>query len=100
MGHKLAMTLIYVTGVCLTFLVNKNWTFSHQGRYREAFAGYGLIYLLGYVINFGALYLFVDILGYRHEWVQGVMILAIAALMFLLQRYFVFKPSGKEVQDN
>jgi putative flippase GtrA len=91
-GHKLAMTILYVTGVCLTFVFNKNWTFSHRGQYRKTFIGYILIYLLGYLVNFSALYLFVDRLEFPHQLVQGVMILVIAVLMFLLQKFLLFTP--------
>jgi putative flippase GtrA len=90
MGHKLAMTILYATGVCLTFLFNKNWTFSHRGRYRRTFIGYIFIYLLGYIVNFSALYVFVDRLEFPHQLVQGVMILVIAVLMFLLQKFLLF----------
>ncbi len=31
MGHKIAMTLLYVVGVSLTFLLNRNWSFRQNG---------------------------------------------------------------------
>ena len=94
-GHKTAMTALYATGVCLTFLFNRNWTFGHSGRLRKSFAAYLGIYLFGYVVNYCALLIFVDRLGFRHEWVQGVMILFIAVLMFALQKFFVFAPKAE-----
>ena len=91
MGHKLAMSLLYATGVTLTFLFNKNWTFGHRGEYRKTFIGYLLIYLLGYVVNLVALMVLVDRMGFQHQWVQGMMILVIAVMTFLMQKFLLFR---------
>ena len=91
MGHKTAMTILYATGVCLTFLFNRNWTFAHSGHVPTAFVGYIVLYAFGYLVNFFALLFFVDTLGYDHRWVQGVMILALAVFFFLAQKLLVFR---------
>ena len=91
---KLAMTLLYVLGVVQTFAFNKRWSFRHGGMRGLAFARYCVSYALGYLLNLGALLLFVDRLGYLHQVVQGVMILALAILLFLLQKYWVFRPNA------
>lgn len=91
MGHKTAMSILYVTGVCLTFVFNRNWTFGHGGHLPRAFAAYIGLYAFGYLINFLALYLLVDRLGYDHRWVQGTMILTLAVFFFLAQKFLVFR---------
>ena len=90
-GYKTTMTLLYAVGVSLTFGFNRNWTFSHQGHVTKAFIAYVLIYAFGYVFNLVALYVLVDKFGFRHQWVQGFMILILAVLLFTLQKYLVFR---------
>ena len=90
-GHKTAMTLLYAGGVSLTFVINRNWTFSHQGHVTKSFITYLLTYVLCYVLNLVALYLLVDTFGYNHQWVQGLMVLFLAVLLFTLQKFFVFR---------
>ena len=90
LGHKLAMTVAYVIGVAQTFAFNRRWTFDHQGRLGASFVRYVASYGIGYFVNLLALAALVDHLELPHEWVQGAMILCIAGLVFLLQKYWVF----------
>lgn len=89
-GPKLAMTLTYGVGVLQTFLFNRRWSFRFNGTVGPALLRYIIAYGLGYLINFVALVWLVDRLGLSHVVVQGVMILIIATMLFLAQRYWVF----------
>lgn len=91
LGPKTAMSLLYVIGVLQTFALNRKWTFSHDGAAHAALIRYGCAYGLGYAINLLALYVCVDELHYPHAWVQGVMVIALAGMLFLLQKYWVFR---------
>nr|WP_316639094.1 GtrA family protein [uncultured Roseateles sp.] len=91
-GPKSAMSLLYAIGVAQTFLFNKRWTFGHQGSGRAALLRYCTAYGLGYVINLVVLLVLVDHWAWPHQWVQGVMILVLAAMLFLLQKFWVFRP--------
>jgi putative flippase GtrA len=84
------MTVLYVTGVLMTFVFNRNWSFAHNGVISSALIRYLLIYFLGFVVNWLALYLLADRAGMPHEWVQGAMILLLAIGLFLLQKFWVF----------
>lgn len=90
LGPKLAMSLLYGMGVLQTFLFNKRWTFEHRGAHRVVFFRYCAAYGFGYLINLAVLLVLVDRHGYPHEAVQGVMILSLAVMLFLLQKYWVF----------
>jgi putative flippase GtrA len=92
-GHKTAMTLSFVCGVVQGFFLNKNWTFKHPGNSRETLLKYLGVYAAAYAVNFFALFIFVDRLGYAHQLVQGVAILAIAAMLFITLRLWVFADS-------
>jgi len=91
LGPKTAMSLLYLIGVLQTFAFNRKWTFAHEGAAHAALLRYGCAYALGYAVNLVALYVCVDRLGYPHTWVQGVMVIALAGMLFLLQKYWVFR---------
>jgi putative flippase GtrA len=93
MEHKLAMTLLYALGVAQTFFFNKRWSFQHTGAHGPALLRYCISYALGYLINLIALFFAVDKLGYAHQIIQGVMVLSLAVFLFLLQKFWVFRPS-------
>lgn len=91
--HKTAMTVVYVTGVLLTFFANRVWSFKHRDVVRAAFVRYVIAYVLGYLLNLILLWLAVDLLSLPHQRVQAVAIVLVAICMFLLQKYWVFAPS-------
>lgn len=90
--HKLAMTGIYISGVIFTFLINKSWSFQHDGGTHSAFVRYALAYVIGYFINLGVLWLAVDCFHLPHQGVQAGAIFLVAICMFLLHKYWVFAP--------
>lgn len=89
---KLSMSLLYLVGVAQTFVFNKRWSFRHSGMHGIAFIRYCSAYGLGYVINLLVLVVLVDRMGYPHEIVQGGMVLLLAVMLFLLQKFWVFRP--------
>ena len=96
MGHKLAMTLLYALGVVQTFVFNRRWTFRFRGAVPGAAVRYLAAYAAGYAANFLSLYVFVDRLGVPHQAVQGASILAVAVLIFAMQKYWVFAPADPQ----
>ena len=94
---KLAMTLSFVAGVTYTFLMNGRWTFAHRGNKRHAYTRYWIIYGVAYILNLALLSLFVDVLGYKHQFVQGTLVCGIAVLLFLLQKFWVFRETASDV---
>ena len=93
-GHKLAMSLLYGVGLIQTFVLNKKWSFRFEGAATPALVRYVTVYAMGYVIQFLALMLLVDLMGLPHQWVMGVLILFVALLLFLAQKFWVFRPSS------
>ena len=91
--YKIAMTLLYVIGTLQTFALNARWTFKHRGNNKAPLLKYFLAYGACYLINISALIVFVDYIGLPHQVVQGVMILIITVVMFLLQKFWVFTSS-------
>lgn len=97
-GHKTAMTLLYVSGVLITFMANRNWSFEHHGFAQAAFVRYVLAYILGYLLNFSILWFAVDHLHFPHQGVQAVTIVTVAISLFLMHKYWVFAPKAGGVK--
>jgi len=90
MGPKLTMSGLYALGVAQTFWANRKWTFRFTGDGRPAQIRYCVSYAFGYVLNLVSLLIFVDWLQYPHQVVQGILILLLAGILFLLQKFWVF----------
>lgn len=90
LGHKTAMTVFYVAGIMIGFFLNRSWTFCDSGNIPTTFLRYATVYGLGYLVNYAGLYLLVDVLGFVHQFVQGMMILIVAGMLYVLQRHLVF----------
>lgn len=93
MGHEAAMTITFCLGALLGFFFNRNLTFRHRGDYRAALLRFMECYAILYMINFAALWFFAGRMGIAHQIVQGGAVLVIALLAFVLQRYWVFRPT-------
>lgn len=90
LGPKTAMTAVYALGILATFTFNSIWTFG-RGRPRAAsFVRYVVTYGVGYVLNLVLLWLFVDRLDMPHYAVQAASIVAVACVMFALNKFWVF----------
>jgi putative flippase GtrA len=94
-GYKVAMTILFLLGVLQTFFLNKRWTFSCQGREKSFFIKYLLVYGIAYFCNYLAMIIFVDDLGYPHQFVQGGMICFLAIILFFSQKFWVFQVQEK-----
>lgn len=92
LGHKTAMTFLYITGGLISFIVNRAWSFKHKGSGHSAFARYSVTYILGYLFNLALLWLFVDRLHQPHQFVQAVAIVLVAVSLFLMNKFWVFAP--------
>jgi putative flippase GtrA len=93
-GPKTTMSILYVVGTAISFVLNRNWSFRHDGTHGIALAKFVASYALGYLVNFCGLWLLVNRLGLPHQAVQAAMTLVVAALLFVLLRHFVFRTSA------
>jgi putative flippase GtrA len=99
MEPKLAVTVFYPLAVLYGYFAHKRVSFRHAGSLRDIWpmVRYVFVYVLGYVINIGFLYLFHDRLGYPHQLVQVVVIAILIFFFFFSLRYFVYKENKEEV---
>ena len=94
-GPKTAMTWIYLLGVLQAFFFNKKWSFRFAGAMAPAFVRYAAAYAMGYIVNLLALIVLVDQVGLPHQLIQGAMIVFVAVMLFLAQRYWVFPQTSR-----
>lgn len=87
---KPTMSFLYLSGVFVSFFTNSQLSFSYAGSMSKAFFRFLTVHALGYSINLLILFVFVDLLAYSHQYVQGMSILIIAIFLFIAFRYFVF----------
>ena len=90
---RLAMSALYIVGVSITFVVNKKWSFGHDGLSGSAFVRYVVAYVVGYLINLGLLSFGVEQLHLPHQAVQAAAIIIVAICLFLMHKFWVFTPS-------
>jgi putative flippase GtrA len=89
-GPKAAMTAAFGTGVVVSYLFNRHWTFEHTGALTTSAPRYAGTYVIAYLVNVVSLVLLVDIAELPHEAVMLALIVGTALLTFTLQRLWVF----------
>jgi len=88
---KAAMSMLFVVGVSISFFLNRRWTFVHTGSIVASSIRFGAVFSVGYLINLGILYVFVDIYGFAHQFVQLAAMATLVLYFFVTLKIFVFK---------
>jgi putative flippase GtrA len=92
---KIVMSFLYAISVLFGFLLNRKWTFKHKGNFLNTGTRYIISHALGYLVNLSILVVMVDKFGYSHQWVQAISIIIVAFFLFLIFKFFVFKPTER-----
>ncbi|MFS0758104.1 GtrA family protein [Noviherbaspirillum sp. 1P10PC] len=100
MGPKTAMSLLYLIGTLQTFVFNKRWSFQYHGTDKMVLVRYLATYGFGYALNLVMLIILVDYANLPHLIVQATMIVAVAGLTFILQKFWVFAPSNAPLKNS
>lgn len=87
----IAMTTLYALGLVQTYVFNRRWSFSYKLESKVVFIRYCSVYIGGYIATLATFHVFVDVLKFNHQWIQGVMIIVVAILTFVLHKFWVFK---------
>lgn len=90
---KLAVTLLYPVGALTGYFGHARYAFSYQGSARYGLLRYVVAHLVGYGVNVLLLWVFSDRLGFPHQLVQAGAIVTVAAVLFVLLKFFVFPRS-------
>lgn len=87
---KITMTILYGVGAAIGYFGNRDFTFAHKGSFLGSSVRYLIAHFFGYFINLIILLIFVDHIGYAHQWVQAVAIFVVAGFLFIAFKLFVF----------
>lgn len=95
---KSAMSVLYVLGAAISFYGNKLYAFESTENWLPSAFKFFLAHIIGYILNYSLLKALVDVYGFPHQLVQAIAIFVVAAVLFILFRYFVFPAKAtKEV---
>jgi putative flippase GtrA len=86
-----AATITYATGMVISYLVNRSFTFRHSGSARRSVVRFVVVNIAGYALNVAILALFVEALGWNPLIVQLGAIVVVATGIFLGMRFWVFR---------
>ena len=92
---KLVVAVTYPLGVLISYVGNAKFTYGKKVKDYSMIFKYFISHCMGYSLNISLLYIFVDIYSFSHEVVQFVCIFLVAALLFLLSKFFVFTSPSK-----
>ena len=81
----------YALGLCLSFALNKRWTFRHRGSAVPAFARFILVIALAYALNLVTVICAIDVLHVNSYAAQAVGIFPYTAFTYLASRHFAFR---------
>lgn len=87
---KAVVAIMYPVAAAMAYFGHARYSFSYEGSAPHGLFRYCIAHAIGYTTQIGILYVFHDVLGYPHQLVQIFAIFAVAGILYLLLRYFVF----------
>ena len=87
----LTISIFYPVYVAIAFYLHKRVSFGHKGQVTASAFKYLVAYIGCYLLNVAMLAFFSDYLGIAHWLVQAGAIVSIALLLFVVQKYWVFR---------
>ena len=100
LSPKYSVSLLFAAVSVTGFIANRNFTFRHQGSFVGAGVRYFAAQGCAYILNLSILEVFVNRLGYKHEWVQACACVVIALFLFCISRFFIFRLPEKKAQKS
>lgn len=88
---KLTVSIIYPFAATLSYAGHARYSFTYAGSHKKGIVRFVLAHICGYLLNVTLLYIFVDILGFRHELVQLCNMFVVSGFLFLMLKYFAFR---------
>ncbi|KKU82128.1 MAG: Membrane protein, GtrA family [Parcubacteria group bacterium GW2011_GWA2_47_8] len=85
-----AATLSHIIGMAHSYVWNKYFTFRAAHKNSQELNKFIAVYAGVYVLNMSLLWFFVDFLGYPPLIIQAFVVIAVAFISFVGQKYWVF----------
>ena len=89
--------LAFSTALFVTYFGNHQWVFELRGDHGHHFPKFIVIALLGLALNQGIVYLVVDSLGWDYRISLFLVITAVPAITFALNRFWAFRRGGDNI---
>jgi putative flippase GtrA len=90
LGDLAANLLGYGLGLICSFVLNRSWTFRHEGRAFAAFWRFGVAFAVAYVLNLATVFGLRDAMAVNSYLAQAGGIIPYTISFYLLSVYFVF----------
>lgn len=88
---KTTVTALYGVGVLMGFFGHRQFTFTDTKKWWHSLLMYCIVSVGGFGINYAMIVVFVDNWHIHHAYVEFVAIGVVAAYMFIMNRFVVFK---------
>lgn len=75
----------------ISYLLNTRYTFKSENKGLVEAISYILLYLNAILLHSFMIFIFSNILGFAHEIVAGISLIAISCILFLIQKFYFFK---------
>ena len=89
-GDVLANSVGYAIGLCVSFTLNRTWTFGHTGSIAPAMVKFLFVFAVAYVTNLTVVLICIHWIGLNTYLAQAMGIPPYTIVFFLLSRFFVF----------
>ena len=88
----------YVSGLAVSFLLNRGWTFQHSGAALPALQRFLVVLALAYLLNLATVLIAIHSLGVNSYLAQAIGIAPYTVFFYLGSRYFAFRsaPAWRE----
>ena len=87
---KVAVTILYPIGAFTSYFGHARYSFTLKNNSSHVVVRYVIAHCVGYGATLLMLYIFTDKLFFPHQIVQAAAIFVVAAILYLMFRYFVF----------
>lgn len=91
----LAVVINQIVVICITFLLQRRWTFRSKALAHQELVRYIMVFALNYVLAVGVMYVFAELLSYDYRLVRVVNIACSVSWNFLLYKVWVFQEEQK-----
>lgn len=87
----LAVSICYPIGVLIGYLVHARYSFQYSAERSDGLLRFIVAHVGGYLSNLAILWIGVDVLSYPHQVVQLLAIFIVAAQLFVVFKFLVFR---------
>ncbi|OMF08591.1 GtrA family protein [Paenibacillus sp. FSL H7-0331] len=98
-NYSISLVVSHILGVINSYYLNKKWTFNVARSSSRMILKFGLIYLCTFLLNYGILVLFVEMLKLNPLISQLISLFVTTIISFLGQKYWSFKATKLESES-